>query len=723
MTDTRLHALERLAAIGGAGGDVPALLDEALDVLLSALEGTVGGAFLTAGAAGSGPLVGGRGPLGADLVVMLRGQYPGEGPTAFPSQATLHLAGQGSPLPGALGSGDVGALAMVPLRSGDQVVGSVLLAWGTAPDAPAPDVEFLRLAGAVVGLAVEKARLADDLSARLRRAQALYRVSRALASTLDLDHLLSLIVSFAVDTIEKASNGVLHLLDEDTGELHPRALSFQPGVLPDTSGRNRMRLGHGIAGCSLAEGVLVNIPDVARDPRFVQTPGSRRFAAMMVAPLLLGERRVGTLSVDATAPNAFSQEDEQLLLTLATMAAAAIDNARLISYLQESLNSLKMTQEQLIQSAKLSAVGQLISGLAHELNNPLTAIMGYVQLLSIAEDLPRDIRADLDKIHSQAQRAAAIVQNLLTFARQRKQEAQLVDVNEVLERTLELRAYQLRRADVEIVTNLAEGPLGVMAAPGQLQQVFLQLMNNAQDALRANTGPRRLTLTTARDDALVRVRVADNGPGLSAEARAHLFEPFFTTKEVGEGAGLGLSISFGIVSQYGGTIYAEEDPPEGAAFVVEFPTVREPIVGEEVPARAPAEAVPAGNGHILVVDDEPEVAALLEAILLEDGHRVEISLDGEAALERLARASDEGQPFDLILSDINMPAMRGPELYARLAEANSILARRLIFITGDALDPTTLDFLRANDLTYVEKPFSLDDLSRAVDHVRAQSSG
>ena len=717
MGDARLDIVERLAGIGGTDHDLRPLLDEALDVLVGALEGAVGGAYAAEGP--DGPLYSGRGPAGEVLVARLRAAWAAEGRGALPDEPRL-LAATGE---------DAGAVVAFPLRAREGTAGAVLVGFG--PDRPAEslDLSLFRLVGRAVGLAIDNARLAGDVQARLRRSQALYNVSRALAATLDLDHLLSLIVAFAVDTIEKATNGVLHLLDETTGELHPRALSFQPGVLPDTSGKGAMRLGHGVAGEALAEGRLVNIPDVGRDPRYVAWQGARRPAAMMVAPLLLGDRRVGTLSVDATEPHAFGEEDEQLLLTLATMAAAAIDNARLISYLQESLNHLKMTQEQLIQSAKLSAVGQLISGVAHELNNPLTAIMGYVQLVSMTADLPAPAREDLDKIRVQARRAAEIVQSLLTFARQRKQEAEHVNVNEVLRRTMELRAYQLRREGVEIVTRYADEIPGVLVAPDLLQQVILQLVNNAQDALRGVEGPRRLSLSTGCDGDTVFLRIADNGPGLTPEVRAHLFEPFFTTKQVGEGTGLGLSICFGIVSQYGGRIRAEDGEGgaagagAGTAFVVEFPAARAPIVGQgpepeegEQPARVPP-------CHVLIVDDEPDVSGLLEAILAEDGHRVETAADGEEALARLTAAREGQDPFDLLLSDINMPGMQGPELYARLVAQDEALARRLVFVTGDALDPGTLAFLRSHALTYVEKPFSLDELGRALGQVWSREEG
>jgi len=709
-TEVRLQVLDRLiATLGERVPEPDALPGEMLDTLVDALGGLSGAACALACSNGERVVAqrGARGAVLADLVLQ-------ELATADGARFAVYGPGE-SPAPG------LGALAVVPLGGPAAIEGALALAWDGESSPAVYNAQFWSSVGRLMTGFCERARMAEELSARVRRSEALYRVSRTLSSTLDLDRLLSLIVSLAVDTIDKASNGVLHLLDEETGELHPRALSFEPGTLPDSRGRGAMHLGVGVAGHALAEGVLVNIPDVAHDPRFVPGEESRSYAAMMVAPLLLGERRVGTLSVVAVEPYAFGPDDEQLLLTLATLAAAAIDNARLISDLQESLNRLKMTQQQLVQSAKLSAMGQLISGLAHELNNPLTAITGYVQLLSMSPELPAEARQDLAKVDEQARRAASIVQNLLTFARQRKQEAELVDANEVLRRTLELRAYALRRADVRVALRLAPGPLGVLVAPDQLQQVFLQLISNAQDAMQDSSSPRILTITSERTADVVRIRVADNGPGLSPQAREHLFEPFFSTKEVGEGSGLGLSISFGIVSQFGGRICAEEDPPEGgAAFCIEFPIVREPIVGDAPGVKPATGRSPDGKHHVLVVDDEPEVASLLEAILAEDGHCVETCPDAGQALAQIAQAAANGTPYDLLLSDIHLPGMRGPDLYERLTEMRNPLSQHLIFITGDALDAETLEFCQAHGVTCVEKPFSLDDLLAAVDQVGAE---
>ncbi|MHB0857639.1 MAG: ATP-binding protein, partial [Anaerolineae bacterium] len=652
---TRLHGTRNSTEV----------LDESLEALLDAEESEVGLAYLIEESSGSLCLMAERGlpeQIVAGLEQLPEGAEAGAcliaGPTIL-SDVGADSSVNGSVLGLTLAAMGFDSVLTVPLTCADKTLGYLLAARadGQGFSLVAEESEVI---GRLVGAALADARRLQQMEHRLRQSEVLYEVSRALASTLDLDALLTLIVRSAVGAIEKAGNGVLHLLDGKTGELHPRALSFVGGVRPDVSGRSRMKVGQGVAGVALATGEVVSVPDVSEDPRFIRVGAVRRFASMMVAPLKLGDHRIGTLSVDSQETYAFSSADERLLLTLATQAAAAIENARLVSDLQQSLRDLKATQEQLIQSEKLSAIGQLIAGVAHELNNPLTAVMGYAQLLQTCETLEESTVRDLGKIYAQAQRAARIVQNLLTFARQHRTVREYIDINDVLDRTLELRAYQLRVENIEVVMDLSEEVMGALVDPNQLQQVFLNLINNAQDAMSEYHGSGRLMVSTERVDNKVLVRFQDDGPGLAPKVQRHLFEPFFTTKEVGRGTGLGLSICFGIVSQHGGRIWAESELGKGATFIVELPAAMErPAegVGEDELPKTPDE-----SKLVLVVDDEEEVAALLRRILVDDGHRVMLANDGEMALQQLADAGAAGVQVDLIICDIKMPGISGPAL-------------------------------------------------------------
>jgi signal transduction histidine kinase len=219
---------------------------------------------------------------------------------------------------------------------------------------------------------------------------------------------------------------------------------------------------------------------------------------------------------------------------------------------------------------RLASIGELSSGIAHELNNPLTSVIGFSQLL-MEGDVPANIKEDLTTIYSEAQRAAVIVKNLLTFARKHAPVKQLSQVNTIIEDVLRLRTYEQKVNNIEIEKLLAINLPGIMIDYFQMQQVFLNIVINAEFAMLEAHHKGKLTITTEKIDGIIRISFADDGPGISEENLKHIFDPFFTTKEVGKGTGLGLSICHGIVSEHGGKIYAKSDNGQGASFIVELP--------------------------------------------------------------------------------------------------------------------------------------------------------
>ena len=714
----RLTILNELLAIGSPTKDIGDILDQSLSIILEALGETVGGVYLARDEGQNLQLMAHRG-LAEECFGRLQ-WLESDSPLwqiCAPGAETVTLlienANTGE-LEQTLIAMDHRLLCLLPLEAHEERLGCLWVSSASVTPLNEEDKEFLNTAGLAIGLAIDNSRLYEQMERRLRESEALYKVSRALASTLNLDDLLSLIVHSAVGTIKNAKNCVLHLLDEESGELRPRALSFVPAVRPNVLGRSRMRVGQGVAGYALETGQVVNVADVSQDPRFVRVGEVRQFSSMLVAPLKLGDRRIGTLSIDSEQAHAFSQSDERLLETFAAQAAAAFENARLVADLKQSLSDLKEMQAQLIQSEKLSAIGQLIAGVAHELNNPLTAIMGYAQLLQTTEDVHDGVQRDLSKIYLQAQRAAKIVQNLLTFARarQRQGERQLVDVNEILERTLEMRTYQLRVENIEVTTQFDPQIPKTMADANQLQQVFLNLINNAQDAMAEYRGAGHLLVSTESHENTLCISFADDGPGLSPEAQKHIFEPFFTTKGVGRGTGLGLSICFGIISQHDGRIWAESEPNKGAVFAVELPV----IAGAPPQERMASDSLAARpkNKRVLVVEDEGDVAGLLQRVLREDGHQVVLADNGEVALAHLAEARAQGKRFDLIISDVKMPGMNGFTLYDHLRQEESSMVAHLVFITGDTISQTTQNFLQKTDLPHLSKPFTVDELRQVM---------
>lgn len=367
----------------------------------------------------------------------------------------------------------------------------------------------------------------------------------------------------------------------------------------------------------------------------------------------------------------------------------------------------KVLRAQLLQTEKLAAIGQLISGVAHELNNPLTSVMGYAQLLQTA-DVSQAVKEDLRRIYKEAQRSAKIIENLLTFARKEKAERRYVDINQILRDTLKLRAYQLKVDNIESIAELDAHLPWTLAAPDQLQQVFLNLLNNAHQAMLDHRGGGRLTVRSQTDGEVIRVQVIDNGPGIPQEIMGRLFDPFFTTKEVGQGTGLGLSIAFGIVQGHGGRIWAESEVEEGATFTVELPVIQAPP-DWPTEAHAPEKAGLYTGGRILLIDDEEEILKLVTRVLNKMGHEVVALTKGETALEHAIT-----EDYDLIISDVKMPGMAGQELYQRVKKERPELIKRIIFITGDTVSDSTRAFLHHVTTPFVTKPFKIEDLQWAI---------
>ena len=358
------------------------------------------------------------------------------------------------------------------------------------------------------------------------------------------------------------------------------------------------------------------------------------------------------------------------------------------------------------QDERLEALGDLVSGVAHELNNPLTAILGYAQMLPALTGAERD--QALTTIEQETLRASRIVRNLLSFARQHRPHVTSVDVNAVLQRVVTVRRYSLSVDDVEVAMELGELPQ-IDADEYQLEQVFLHLLNNAHQAMQPDGG----TVTIGTELAAgktVRVSVSDTGPGVPPESAHRIFEPFFTTREVGRGSGMGLAIVYGTVTDHGGRVWVEQPSAGGARFVVELPVAGVHGAGA-IAGPAPGETAAAGGRgeRVLVVDDEASIRALTREILNASGYETMTAGSGEEALRLLER-----QPLDLIVADVRMPGMDGVELYKRVGERWPAMRRRMLFITGDTASGRTSQLLHEDHVPYLEKPFQMGELLHAV---------
>ncbi|UVK36262.1 PAS domain S-box protein [Mesorhizobium sp. AR10] len=383
------------------------------------------------------------------------------------------------------------------------------------------------------------------------------------------------------------------------------------------------------------------------------------------------------------------------------MLAAVTD----ITRQREADAEIARQRETLYQSEKLSALGSLLAGVAHELNNPLSVVIGYSSMLKeFSTDSATVGRAD--KIHAAAERCSRIVRTFLAMARKKPPTRGTVDINEVVIASLELAAYSLRSAGIEIRTELEEGLASIWGDRDQLHQVITNLAVNAQQALLQVPHPRRLTIITTGENGAVEIVVADNGPGMSETVRARAFEPFYTTKSAGEGTGVGLSVCHGIVTAHDGSIELDSTEGGGARFTIRLPSGKTEASAPATAGKAP----PAPSAaRILVVDDDVDIATMIAEMLRRDGHDVTIADDAHAALRAMRH-----ERVDLLISDIRMPGLDGPGLYRALEEVRPGLASRLLFVTGDTLAPEIDRFIGETGAPVIEKPLDPQGFRRLV---------
>jgi PAS domain S-box-containing protein len=355
-------------------------------------------------------------------------------------------------------------------------------------------------------------------------------------------------------------------------------------------------------------------------------------------------------------------------------------------------------REALQQSEKTAAFGSLLAGVAHELNNPLSIVIGNA--LMLAEELEGSAQAErAQRVQAAAERCGRIVRSFLAMARQHKAEMRPVTMQTLVDGALQLLAYSMRTSSVTVEQDIAPDLPPVRCDPDQMIQVLSNLLTNARHALEERPQPRRVRLTAYADGAWVQLEVADNGPGISDDIRSRVFDPFFTTKPVGSGTGIGLAVSRGLVETHGGSLVLAPSEGEGACFVIRLPLARD---ASQVSGATDATGVlqTPHTRTALVVDDEPEIGELLGEMLRKLGYCFEAKVSGEAAQAALIQ-----RDYDIVLCDLRLPGLDGPGLYDWMAEHRPHLCARTAFITADTLNVSSHRFLARAGRPVLEKPF------------------
>jgi signal transduction histidine kinase/ActR/RegA family two-component response regulator len=624
-------------------------------------------------------------------------------PTDFSQIDTVHGVLPGAP-----------CLAGTLLVSQQQSLGVIWI--GSNDPINAEQQKLLNAIGDMAANALQRTQLFENAQRTLQETQALSAIGRDLMKeTFNPDRLYRLILDSACKLVPTAEGAVVHLVDERSNFLTPMAAS---GTTANRKSGGWMVPGCGIAGTAFSLNRLINVGDVTNDGRFIIQENPPIAHSLMVVPIMRGEKPVGTVSLQSGDKFAFTKADEIILRQLGTLSGIAIENARLHTALQEQLTTIQKTQVRMLQSEKLAAIGELVAGVAHELNNPLTSIILRAQML-LSQTTDAESCRELELIVAESQRSGKIVRGLLEFARQRPSENQPVQLNRVINSALDLMGYELRTRNIRVEMSLAADLPTTQGDPYKLQQVIVNLLTNAWQSMEAAQKGSFLRITTRRarsvyasqEDAhihVIRLTIQDDGPGIAQEVISRIFDPFFTTRPLGEGTGLGLSIAYGIISEHKGHIWVESSLGKGATFIIELPAhTGKPI--EKASIAQPEMQAPLSKGRVLIIDDEPNILEVMSRALRRQGFQVDIYDSARKALENLAQAS-----YDLTLCDIRMPDMSGPEFYQAASQKIPELKYRIIFTTGDAVNNETHQFLEETGLPYLNKPFDLADLLERV---------
>ena len=549
----------------------------------------------------------------------------------------------------------------------------------------------------------EKRRAEDEMQRRNRELNALNAMAVVAAQSFDLDEILNLTLRQVV-TLFGAESGTVYLSDVDNPTFRRRA-SWGPRSR-DKGRPSEISFAEGFGDLvirSRAEVVTAEYlphlpPNVAE---FLRSDSDRTWIWVL---FWAKDSPVGLMGLCSHLGYQYSSNDENLMVAISRQLATTIEKVRLYEETCRAYEDLRKTQEQLLQSEKMSAVGQLIAGVAHELNNPLTAILGYAQLLE-TEGLNPRAQDFVGKLFKQAQRTHRVVQNLLSFARQRTPQRDEVDVRRVLEETLTLRDYDLKSNNIQVETELPSEPAMVVADPHQIEQVFLNIINNAVDAIleTGRTGNLKIRITTQNGH--VCTQFSDDGAGIKDPKR--IFDPFYTTKSVGKGTGLGLSICYGIVKEHGGDILASNNSDAGATIEVKLPAVVTTVAVSEAPKPAPRTHEAVISGRVLLVEEEEAVLEFERDVLSGAGATVVTARNADDVKTRML-----SEAIDAIIMSGKMAGQwSAKESYPWLKENCPGMENHVLYTFSNSVEPGEgRTFLQENSIPYLVKPFEVAEL-------------
>ena len=525
---------------------------------------------------------------------------------------------------------------------------------------------------------------------------AIREVLTAIRQRKRVEEILEMVLSYCSD-LGNAVHGSIVTVDHNSQKLIITSVRGEGWTLEKQM--CQLDLGDGLTGHVALTGKPYLCRDTKDDPNYFALFNNVR--AELVVPIIVEDKVWGLINLDGSEPNAFDDSTLSTIALLAELASFAIK-------LRIDLTEQERLQRHLIQSEKLASLGETIAGIAHEINNPLTSILTNAQLLALRRGGPAD-ETSINAIVLEAKRTADLVKNLLAFSRKESKKREVIGLNELIKQAVNLKRYQLRVNNIQLIAEPCEISYPVLVTAQQMQQVLLNLLNNAEQAIAKTEHQGIIRVEGGRRADMVFITVADNGNGIPAHILPFIFDPFFTTKNLGEGTGLGLSIAHTLIENHGGTISAKSEPGN-TVFTIELPMARSPMISHESKETQPLPIPPPATrakrlGRVLVVDDETAIVDAICEFLDLQNITTDKANDGQEALVLLGK-----NRYDAIISDIRMPGIDGPQLYERASAINSAYRSRFLFMSGDLVRDSTQSFVSSLNCPCLAKPFALQVL-------------
>jgi signal transduction histidine kinase/ActR/RegA family two-component response regulator len=593
----------------------------------------------------------------------------------------------------------------VPLIVREMIIGTMVVG-SSDPEVhfQQSEIDLLYNFAHQAAIAIGNAKLYEDSLAKIKQLTTLYEIGKTLSSTLDLNELLKKALELLQDRWGYALCGVF-FLDQEKDELYIKRVKGRD--IEEVKGM-RFRVGlDGIVGWVAKTGELLYVPDVSKDPRYI--PGSPTGRSEVAIPLKIRDRIIGVLDIENNEPRGFDEEDLKTLSSYASQMSISIENAQLFSDLKQTLQELRLAQDQIIQAEKLRGMGEMASGVAHDFNNILAVILGNIQLLLHQLDhlSAEEIREGLKIIERSSKDGAETIRRIQEFTGVRRdKEFITLSLNEIITDVVNITQprwkgqTQKKGIQVELATRLGDIPL-VMGNPSELREVLTNIIFNAVDAMPR--GGKLTVATQPQTEDWVEVRITDTGIGMTEEVKKRVFDPFFTTKGV-TNSGLGMSVSYGIVKRHGGEILIESEPGSGTTFIIHLPTG---YAEEETAEKEVASMKESRQARILVIDDEDSVRDILSRMLKIKGHQVVVASNGEEGIERF-----RSETFDLVFTDLGMPRLSGWEVGKTIKGINPKVPIAMITGWGMELDQEKLS--ESGIDLIVSKPFNFDQVIHLV---------